>query len=142
MIIRNYATTHKRFEQVEASVIFIVVLRKLTCLAGDSLQQDIFRWLSPPDPWKNHNLACKSRHRGSAAWFVQGNTLLEWKAEEAPSSLLWVHGKRPLISNSYSPAETDIIPFRSRRRKKRFLVCQTFGIPVSGTYRVGQLYNN
>jgi hypothetical protein len=64
------------------------------CLAGDSLEQDIFRWLSPPDPWKNHHIACKSRHRGSAEWFVQSNTFSEWKASEAPSSLLWVHGKR------------------------------------------------
>src|SRR6266852_8277403 len=66
------------------------------CLAGDKLEQDIRRWLSPPDPWKNHNIACKSRHRGSAAWFLHGNTYSEWKASEAPGSLLWVHGKRPL----------------------------------------------
>ncbi|KAF8462657.1 hypothetical protein DFH94DRAFT_659177, partial [Russula ochroleuca] len=59
----------------------------------DNLHKDIFKWLSPPDPWKNHHLACKSRHRRSAAWFVQGNTFSEWKASEAPSSILWVHGK-------------------------------------------------
>jgi hypothetical protein len=72
------------------------------CLAGDKLQQDVFRWLSPPDPWKNHHIACNSRHRGSAEWFIQGNTFLEWKASEAPSSSLWIHGKRPLISISYA----------------------------------------
>jgi hypothetical protein len=77
------------------------------CLAGDSLQQDIFRWLSPPDPWKNHHTACKSRYRGTAAWFIESNTFSEWKASEARSSLLWVHGKRPLIPGSYTLANTE-----------------------------------
>ncbi|KAN0116575.1 hypothetical protein V8E52_005719 [Russula decolorans] len=36
----------------------------------DRLEQNIRRWLSPPDPWKNQNIACKSRHCGSAAWFL------------------------------------------------------------------------
>ena len=63
-------------------------------LAGDNVQRDIFRWLSPPDPWENHHIACNSRHHGSAAWFIQGNTFSKWKASEAGSSLLWVHGKR------------------------------------------------
>ena len=65
------------------------------CMAGDNLQQDILRWLSPPDPWMNHNIACKSRYRGSAAWFIQGDTFSEWKVSEAPGSLLWILGKRP-----------------------------------------------
>ena len=64
------------------------------CLAGDNVQRDISRWLSPPDPWKNHHIACNSRHPGSAAWFIQGNIFSEWKASEAGSALLWVHGKR------------------------------------------------
>ncbi|KAF8483910.1 hypothetical protein DFH94DRAFT_843426, partial [Russula ochroleuca] len=65
----------------------------LNKLKRDSLQKDIFRWLSPPDPWKNHHIACKSRHTESAAWFIQGNTFSEWKAFEVRSPLLWVHGK-------------------------------------------------
>jgi len=64
---------------------------------GDNLQKDIFGWLSPPDPWKNHHAACKSRHRGTADWFIQGNTYSEWRTSEVPSSLLWVHGKRLFI---------------------------------------------
>ena len=66
-------------------------------LAGDNLQQDIFKWLSPPDPWKNHNIACKSRHAKSAAWFIHDERFSEWKASGAPSPLLWVHGKRLLL---------------------------------------------
>ena len=69
---------------------------------GDGLQQDITKWLSPPDPWKNHHIARDSHRRGSAAWFIQGNTFLEWKASEAPSSSLWIHGKRALISSSFT----------------------------------------
>ncbi|KAF8471608.1 hypothetical protein DFH94DRAFT_655887 [Russula ochroleuca] len=59
----------------------------------DNLYKDIFKWLSPPDPWKNHNLACKSRHHESASWFIQGDTFKEWKTSEATGSLLWAHGK-------------------------------------------------
>ena len=70
-------------------------------LVDDNLQQRVQRWLSPPDPWKNYNIACKSRHRGSAAWFIQGKRFSEWKASEARGSLLWVHGKRPLMPGSY-----------------------------------------
>ena len=71
------------------------------CSTGDSLQKNIFDWLSPPDPWKNHHAACKSHHRGTAEWFIQGNTYSEWRTSEVPSSLLWVHGKRLLIFPSF-----------------------------------------
>jgi hypothetical protein len=63
------------------------------CLAGDQLQEDISRWLSPPDPRKNYNVARESRYGETGMWFVNSNTLSEWKAS-GPSSLLWVHGKR------------------------------------------------
>ena len=65
-------------------------------LEGDKLQQDIHYWLSPPDPWKNHNVARELYHTGTAAWFVHGNTFSEWKSS-GPSSLLWIHGKRQLL---------------------------------------------
>jgi hypothetical protein len=61
---------------------------------GDKLQGDVQRWLSSPDPWKNHNMACRSRHAGTATWFVHGKAFSEWKSSRT-SSLLWVHGKRP-----------------------------------------------
>ena len=55
--------------------------------------QDNFRqWLSPPDPSKNHNIARKARHEGSAEWFVHGNTFSEWK--RTTGSLFLIHGKR------------------------------------------------
>ena len=100
------------------------------CLAGDKLQQDIVKWLSPPDYLKNHHIACESRHSGSAEWFIQGNTFAEWKSSEAPSSTLWIHGKRPSIPNSYAFAETKIFLFRSWSREKRILVRQTFDLSI------------
>ncbi len=60
---------------------------------GDKLQQDVRDWLSPPDPWKNHNLARESRHGGTGTWSTEGDTCAEWKSSDA-SPLLWVHGKR------------------------------------------------
>ena len=50
-------------------------------LAGDN-------WLSPPDPWKNHNLAHESRHGGTGSWWIEGDTYVEWKSSDT-SSLLW-----------------------------------------------------
>jgi hypothetical protein len=68
-------------------------MEALKFMAGDKLRSDIHRWLSPPDPWKNYNIGRESRHEDTGAWFVNGNTLSEWK-ESGPSSLLWIHGKR------------------------------------------------
>ena len=49
------------------------------CPTGDNLQEKVFVWLLAPDPWKNHHAACESRHRGTAAWFIQGNMF--WNGE-------------------------------------------------------------
>ena len=78
-------------------------------LTGDSLEQKLRSWLSPPNPLKDHSIAWGTRNRGSGAWFVQGNTFSEWKASEARSSLLWVHGKRPLTLGPFAFAETEIL---------------------------------
>jgi hypothetical protein len=76
------------------------------CPTGDSLQKDIFGWLSPPDPWKSHHAACKSRHRGTAEWFIHGNTFPEWRTSEVQGSLLWIHGKRLSIPSFCDLTET------------------------------------
>jgi len=57
------------------------------------LQQDVRNWLSPPDPWKNHNLARESRQSGTGTWWLEGETYAEWKSFGA-NSLLWINGKR------------------------------------------------
>ena len=49
------------------------------------------KWLSPPDPSINHNIARVARHRGTASWFFRSSVFEQW---ELSPSLLWVHGKR------------------------------------------------
>ena len=86
--------------KAERELIFDVVVANENhrdCPTGDNLQEKIFGWLSAPDPWTNHHTACKSRHRGTADWFIKGNTFSDWRTSDVPSSLLWVHGKRLLI---------------------------------------------
>ena len=60
-------------------------------LVGSQLWESLHRWLSPPDPSINHNIACRTHHKGTATWFFQGSIFEEWKTT---GSLLWIHGKR------------------------------------------------
>ncbi|KAH9981963.1 hypothetical protein BJV74DRAFT_58893 [Russula compacta] len=59
----------------------------------DKLQQDVREWLSPPDPWINHNIARKYQCKGTGTWLIHGDTFAKWKSSGL-SSLLWIHGKR------------------------------------------------
>ena len=68
-------------------------------LTGNQLRQDLRRWLSPPDPSTNHNIACNAHHKGTATWFFEGRTYKEWKSTGS-ESLLWIHGKRVSLSHS------------------------------------------
>ncbi|KAF8494847.1 hypothetical protein F5888DRAFT_606179 [Russula emetica] len=56
----------------------------------NQLRDSVHKWLSPPDPSTNHNIACGTRHKKMASWFFQGSIFQEWKSA---GSLLWVHGK-------------------------------------------------
>ncbi|KAH8986708.1 hypothetical protein EDB92DRAFT_1230885 [Lactarius akahatsu] len=63
----------------------------------NQLKDNLRRWVTPPDPSTNHNIACDIHHGETTAWFVQGNIFAEWKST---GSLLWIYGKRrfsPLI---------------------------------------------
>jgi len=88
-------------------------------LTGDKLQQDVQNWLSPPDPWKNHNLARGSRHSGTGTWWIEDDDYVEWKSSGS-SSLLWIHGKRQYFLAF--PSQTDAYFFYSGRGKERHLV--------------------
>ena len=98
-----------KLKRLSFPIAIIAARNNSDYLAGDKLQQDIYRWLSPPDPWKNYNIARESRHIGTGAWFLQGRTLSEWK-ESGPSSLLWIHGKRQYDLGLSSYPETDGLP--------------------------------
>ena len=63
---------------------------RLNILTGRQLPSQRV-WLSPADPSINHNILRKAHNEGTAVWFFQGNTFIEWKST---GCLLWIHGKR------------------------------------------------
>jgi hypothetical protein len=63
----------------------------LHILSENQSRETIHKWLSPPDPSTNHNIACGTHHKKTASWFFQGSIFQEWKST---GSLLWIHGKR------------------------------------------------
>jgi hypothetical protein len=112
------------------------------CRIGDSVQKDIFGWLSPPDPWKNHHTACESRHHGTAEWFIHGNTFSEWRTSEVPGSLLWVHGKRMLIPSFCGSTETYFYWFAAGAGKSVFWSVKFSFFYLWKTYPICQLHNH
>jgi hypothetical protein len=73
------------------SKLVISHYRALPIILGYQLRESLHRWLSPPDPSTNHNIACGTHHKKTASWFFQGSIFQEWKST---GSLLWIHGKR------------------------------------------------
>ena len=63
----------------------------LRILSENQLRENIHKWLCPPDPSTNHNVACLTHHKRTATWFFQGSIFKEWVSM---GSLLWIHGKR------------------------------------------------
>ena len=93
----------------------------LPILSGIQLRENIHRWLSPPDPSTNHNIACGTHHKKTATWFFQGSIFQDWKST---GSLLWIHGKRlsrPLSNLTPSDNNHDIL-YCSRLWQKCYLV--------------------
>ena len=74
-----------------SSNLIIIDYGALHILSGNQLRERIHKWLSPPDPSTNHNIACGTYHKKAASWFFQGSIFQEWKST---GSLFWVHGKR------------------------------------------------
>ena len=68
-------------------------------LTGNQLRQDLRRWLSPPDPSTNQNIACNAHHEGTASWFFRGGIYQNWKSTNS-EPLLWIYGKRAPLSRS------------------------------------------
>jgi hypothetical protein len=71
--------------------------RNTDCVVGEKLLRDARKWIDPPDPWENHNLARELHHRGTSTWFVQENAYTKWKLSRDSSGLnshLWIHAKR------------------------------------------------
>jgi len=91
-ILHQVASDMNKLKRQLFCYIAIAARTHCDCLAGDKLQQDICRWLCPPDPWKNHHIARESHHRRGSfkATRSQNGNL------PPPSSILWIHGKRGL----------------------------------------------
>jgi hypothetical protein len=69
-------------------------------LIGNQVMESLRRWVTPPDPSTNHNIACGIQHGGTAQWFFRGEIFREWKTTD---SLLWIYGKR-----MFSPLVLDL----------------------------------
>ena len=88
-------------------------------LSGNQIRKSIRKWLSPPDPSTNHNIACGTHQKKMASWFFEGNIFQEWKST---GSLLWIHGKRLSRLRVLSLTPSDSILYCSWLRQKRYLV--------------------
>ncbi|KAI9429974.1 hypothetical protein H4582DRAFT_2021072, partial [Lactarius indigo] len=75
-------------EEVRRDVL--EVRRNVEEVKWTQIEQDIHKWLSPPDPSTNYNVACKAHYEGTAAWFFKNNNFQHWMTI---GSLLWIHGK-------------------------------------------------
>jgi hypothetical protein len=130
-----------RTPQMKKSVrtsISLPLIHGLIYLTERQLQENLQKWLSPPDPSTNHNIARKAHHKGTASWFFKGGIFEQWKLS---SSLLWIHGKRTPLFLSMTPRPVDS-PLCSGLRKKCFVVCYFLLLLFSFTQIFPQLWDN
>ncbi|KAF8473035.1 hypothetical protein DFH94DRAFT_855950 [Russula ochroleuca] len=85
----------------------------------NQLRENIHKWLSPPDPSTNHNIACGTHHKKTATWFFEGSIFQDWKSA---GSLLWIHGKRLLSPFSNL---TPLIASRIVAGSGKSVICST-----------------
>ena len=100
----------------------------LHLIPGNQLRENIHKWLSPPDPSTNHNIACDTHNKKTASWFFQGSIFREWKST---GSLLWIHGKRAPRPTSRQMPSDDILNC-SWLRQKYSLVSEHLVLSVIG----------
>ncbi|KAH9021650.1 hypothetical protein EDB83DRAFT_90279 [Lactarius deliciosus] len=74
----------------DAKAILQRAVSSVDSIKWTQLRQELRKWVSPPDPSTNHNIACEASHKQTAEWFFQGNKMNQWKST---GSLLWIHGK-------------------------------------------------
>src|SRR6267154_2723172 len=97
--VRGVAERVLSVERLSSSNLIDIGYGTLRIISENQLRESIYKWLSPPDPSTNHNIACDTHHKKTATWFFKGNIYQEWKSK---GSLLWVHGKRALCHNFLS----------------------------------------
>ncbi|KAH9073583.1 hypothetical protein EDB83DRAFT_2358619 [Lactarius deliciosus] len=57
----------------------------------NQVRESLRRWVTPPGPSTNHNIACGIQHGGTAQWFFRIGIFGNWRSN---GSLLWIYGKR------------------------------------------------
>ena len=108
-----------------------------SCFTDDQLRNDLRRWLSAPDPWINHNIACKAHHSGTATWFMDNNLFFE-----RTGSHLGIYGLRTHLSFASFPT-TDSLRFRSGIRENHPLVMHYHRLfSLWCTHLVDQFHNH
>ncbi|KAH9028687.1 hypothetical protein EDB85DRAFT_2147778 [Lactarius pseudohatsudake] len=75
---------------IDAKAVLQQTSKSVNDVKWNQLRDNLRRWVTPPDPSTNHNIACDIHHGGTAEWFYQGSTFAEWKSI---GSLLWIYGK-------------------------------------------------
>jgi archaellum component FlaC len=114
------------------SVIYAFLTSDMTAnerSANTELRENLQKWLSPPDPSTNHNIARKAHHKGTASWFFQGSIFKQWKS----SPLLWIHGKRTFLYPFITPHPIHS-HICSGFRQKRPVVCRSLLLLSSFTH--------
>ena len=116
--VQQTATDIDEMKRLSTFIFIRAGCRALLIPLGNQYRENIHKWLSPPDPSTNHNIACGTHHKKTATWFFEGRIFREWKST---GSFLWVHGKRvphPL----YNLSPSNSISYCSWFGKKRDMV--------------------
>ena len=110
------------------------------------MRESLRKWVIPPDPSTNHNIACDLHYGGTAEWFSQGGIFAEWKSAGA---LLWIYGKRtffllfpdsPLITVcvlSWLGKEHSLVRYRSA---STYAASSSLYPPVLRSYKTSNAY--
>ncbi|KAI9443160.1 hypothetical protein H4582DRAFT_1922809, partial [Lactarius indigo] len=97
-VARNREVTHGIDDSVKAvkAVTRSVDSNVKKIREGSRARSDLQRWMSPPNPSINHNLACDTHRNGTTTWFAQGNAFDEWKKN---GPLLRIRGNCPKFTS-------------------------------------------
>ncbi|KAH8986724.1 hypothetical protein EDB92DRAFT_1818206 [Lactarius akahatsu] len=81
----------------DAEVVLQQTSNNVDDMRWNQLRESLKKWAAPPDPSKNHNIACDIHHGGTAEWFFQSSFFAEWKSS---GFLLWIYGKQLTLPSS------------------------------------------
>jgi hypothetical protein len=124
--VRGVADDVDQVKRSSSPNLISIDYRASRIISENQLRENIHKWLSPPDPSTNHNIACDTQHKKIATWFFQGSMFREWKST---GSLLWIHGKRAQCPTSH-PIPSDDISKCSWLRQEHSLVGERLALSI------------